>query len=105
MTYPASHMGPRPVLSALVWEAVKKAGNAGCLMAELEAATGKQSEQLLGILGNLRGRDGRRQMLYSLPVYGRLARYFDTSVPLEHAQALVQREAEQMRELARRYGV
>lgn len=96
--YTKAQYGPPAVTSALIFECIAKAGNSGATMAELVAATGKTNLQIGALLDNLKGRHGcRRVMIYSLTVFGRIARYFAADVPLEIAQAVVEREGEKRR--------
>ncbi len=96
--YTKAQFGPPAVTSALIFECIAKAGNSGATMAELVKATGKTNLQIGALLDNLKGRHGcRRVMIYSLTVFGRIARYFAADVPLEIAQAVVEREGEKRR--------
>lgn len=79
--------GPRAELSALIYETAAKAGAKGVSMADLSSATDKTMEQLLGITGNLRGRGGRRVLLYSVRVHSKTVRYFAADVPRFEAEA------------------
>lgn len=97
MSYPPSTYGPPAGLTAQVYETIERHGDAGCSMSQLVEATGQPELRLLGLLHNLRGRQGRRVLVYSLPVYGRITRYFLATVPREHAEDVVQREGERLR--------
>ena len=97
MSYPRATFGPQACLTAKVYETIEREGAAGCSMAQLVTATGQSQQRLLGLLHNLRGRQGRRVMIFSQTVFGRVSRYFAVSVPREHAQDVVQREGERLR--------
>lgn len=97
MSYPRATFGPQACLTAKVYETIEREGAAGCSMAQLVTATGQSQQRLLGLLHNLRGRQGRRVMIFSQTVFGRVSRYFAVSVPREHAQDVAQREGERLR--------